>query len=78
MAYLLRPRSKSSDFDIVNDRDQVRGHVITSPKGYTVYLIGDYEALTAPLKTIDEALQAFTDWTSNNTTSTIPIIRPRD
>ena len=77
--YALRARPKSVDFDIVNEKDDVRGQVISSPAGFTVYLIGDFEPLLQPAPDADAALEAFEDWAASNTTSSIPIIaKPLD
>ena len=78
-AYSLRTRARSSDYDIINANGDVRGQVIASPAGFTVYLIGDFEPLLVPQETADLALEQFEDWAASNTTSTIPIIRsPED
>lgn len=76
--YFLRQRSRSDDFDIVNDDDNVRGQVIASPAGFTVYLIGEYEPLLPALPDTDAALDAFEAWASKNSTATIPVLRKRD
>lgn len=76
--YSLRPRAKSNDYDIVNEKNTVRGQVIQSPAGFTVYLIGDFEPLLDPQSSADAALEAFEDWAASNTTSTIPVIRSDD
>jgi len=74
-SHSLRSRPKSSDYDIINADGDVRGQVIASPAGFTVYLIGDFEPLLVPQETADLALEHFEDWAASNTTSTIPIIR---
>lgn len=76
--YTLRPRWRSHDFDIVNDEDNIRGQVIKSPAGFTVYLIGEFQPLLPALPDAKAALDAFEDWASSNTTSKIPVIRKRD
>lgn len=76
--YALRRRVRSHDFDIVNDEDNVRGQVIKSPAGYTLYLIGGVQSHLPPFPTPMEALEAFEGWAKENTTATLPIIRKRD
>ena len=76
--YKLRRRWRSHDFDIVNGDDDVRGQVIVSPAGCTVYLIGEFKPLGPAQPDAAAALQSFVAWTVNNTTSVIPIIRKRD
>jgi hypothetical protein len=50
--------------------------VIKSPSGFTVYLLGDFEALLEPQETADAALEHFEDWAASNTTASIPVITP--
>ena len=76
--YFLRQRSRSDDFDIVNDDDNVRGQVIASPAGFTVYLIGEFQPLLPALPDAEAALEAFEAWASKNSTATIPVLRKRD
>ena len=76
--YSLRRRPRSDDFDIVNDDDNVRGQVIASPAGFTVYLIGEYEPLLPAVPDTDAALDAFEAWAMKNSTATIPVLRKRD
>lgn len=76
-SHSLRARAKSDDYDIVNDAGDVRGQVIASPNGYTVYLLGDFEALLEPQESADAALEHFEDWVASNTTASIPIIPPQ-
>lgn len=77
-SYFLRRRPRSNDFDIVNDDDNVRGQVIASPAGFTVYLIGEHKPLLPALPDTDAALDAFEAWASKNSTGTIPVLRKRD
>lgn len=74
----LRSRPKSEDFDLLNDAGEVRGQVIKSPHGYTVYLLGDFESLLEPRETAQDALDHFEDWAASNTTTSIPIIPAQD
>lgn len=62
----LLPRPKSDDFDIISDSGEVRGQVITSPLGHTVYLIGDVESLLGPHETAEDALRDFEAWAASN------------
>lgn len=66
--HTLRPRAKSDDFDILTDAGEVRGQVITSPHGYTVYVLGDLESLFEPFETAEEALNQFDEWAESNPT----------
>ena len=77
-SHSLRSRPKSSDYDIINADGDVRGQVIASPAGFTVYLIGDFESLLEPRETAQDALDHFEDWAASNTTTSIPIIPARD
>ncbi|CAN5155349.1 hypothetical protein BH11ACT5_BH11ACT5_24000 [soil metagenome] len=76
--YSLRRRWRSHDFDIVNDEDNVRGQVIESPAGFTVYLIGEFQPLLPALPDAEAALDAFESWASKNSTATIPVLPKRD
>ena len=76
--YSLRRRWRSHDFDIVNDEDNVRGQVIKSPAGFTVYLIGEFQPLLPALPDAEAALEAFESWASKNSTATIPVLPKRD
>lgn len=75
MTYSLRPRTGSNDYDIVESSGAALGQVIESKAGFTIYLLGDLEALLDPHPTADDALVAFEEWAASNTTDTIPSIR---
>ncbi len=58
----LRPRPRSYDFDLVTRDGEVVGQVISSALGFTVYRIGDLEALLGAYETAEEAHEAFHRW----------------
>jgi len=70
MEYSLTSKPRTNDYDIVGDGGEAVGQIIRSDAGYTVYLLGDVEALLQPYGTPEDALEAFEDWSA--TTGAIP------
>ena len=74
VSYSLRPRTGTTDYDLVDASGAAVGQAIGSKDGFRIYLLGDLETLLDTYPTADDALAAFEDWAASNTTDTIPAI----
>lgn len=77
MKYTLRSKPKSNDFDLLEDGRGI-GQVINSANGFTVYLLGDVEALLDAAPTAEAALDAFEHWAATNTMPDLIATKPSE